>query len=329
MRAWRVHELGEPEDVLQLDEVDPPAPGPGQVVIDVVAAAMNFPDILVCRGQYQEKPPLPFTPGIEVAGVISAVGPGVTNVVPGQRVVGSPVAPHGGLSEQTVARAERVFAIPDAMPFEPASGLQVTYKTGVLALHRRAHLQPGETLLVHAGAGGVGSAAIQLGLVAGARVIATAGGPDKVEVCRKLGAEVAIDYLTEDFVEIVKEATGGDGADVIYDPVGGDVFERSTKCIAFEGRLLVIGFTSGRFPEVRANHVLVKNYSVVGVHFGLYSRKMPEVPVEVHDEVVRLYMDGRIDPLVGEVVPMEEAPRALTALGDRSSCGKVVVRVAE
>ena len=329
MRAWRVHELGEPEDVMQLDDVEPPVPGAGEVVVNVAAAALNFPDILVCRGQYQEKPPLPFTPGIEVAGTVTAVGPDVTTFAPGQRVLGSPKAPFGGLSEQTLARSSSLFAIPDAIPFEPASGLQVTYKTGWLALHHRAHIQPGETLLVHAGAGGVGSAAIQLGLVAGARVIATAGGPEKVEVCRKLGAELAIDYLAEDFVEIVKDATGGEGADVIYDPVGGDVFDRSTKCIAFEGRILVIGFTSGRFPDVRANHVLVKNYSVVGVHYGLYSRKRPEIPIAVHDEVVKLYLDGKIDPLVGAVLPMDAAPAALASLGNRGTYGKVVVRVAD
>lgn len=312
MRAWRLHELGEPTDVLQLEEVPEPA---GPVVIDVEACALNFPDILLCRGQYQVKPPLPFTPGIEVAGTVAGTGERVL-AIPGQ----------GGLAEQVGAHPGAVYPIPDSMSFESASALPTIYQTGYVALHRRAALQPGETLLVHAGAGGVGSAAIQLGLAAGARVFATAGGPDKVEVCRKLGAELAIDYKAEDFVDIVKEATDGRGADVIYDPVGGDTFDRSRKCIAFEGRILVIGFTSGRFPEAPANHVLIKNYSVVGVHWGLYAQKMPELPRQVHDELMALWEAGKIDPLVSQVLPMEQAPEALAALGSRGTVGKIVVK---
>ena len=317
MRAWRLHELGEPEDVLRLEDVPDPTPGEHEVVIDVAACALNFPDILLCRGQYQEKPALPFTPGVEVAGTIAGTG---------QRVIALPRS--GGLAERTTAHTQGVFTIPDAMPLTVASALCVTYQTGYLALHHRAALQPGETLLVHAGAGGVGSAAIQLGLAAGARVIATAGGPDKVEVCRKLGAEVAIDYQADDFVQAVKDATDGRGADVIYDPVGGDTFDRSRKCVAFEGRILVIGFTSGRIPEAPANHVLIKNYSVVGVHWGLYNRMKPHVPHEIHDELVRLYEKGQIDPLISQVLPMEQAPQALTALGSRGTTGKIVVETA-
>lgn len=327
MRTWRVHELGEPIDVMRLDEVERPEPGPGEVAIDVAAAALNFPDVLLCRGEYQEKPPLPFTPGVELAGTVRSVGQGVISFAPGQRVLAGPNFPWGGLTETTIAREGAVSSIPDTMPFDAASGLKVTYQTGHVALHHRARIQPGETLLVHAGAGGVGSAAIQLGLAAGARVFATAGGAEKVEVCRKLGAEIAIDYTAEDFVQIVKDATGGEGADVIYDPVGGDVFDRSTKCIAFEGRLLVIGFTSGRHPEARANHVLIKNYSVVGVHWGLYSRKRPEVPRETHVELMRLYEEGLIDPLISKIVPFEDAPSALAALGGRGTVGKVVVSI--
>ena len=317
MRAWRVHELGEPADVMRLDEVPEPEAGPGEVLIDVAAAALNFPDILLCRGQYQEKPPLPFTPGVEVAGTVVGTG---------QRVLAAPSFRTGGLTERTVAPEGTTYPIPDTMPMESAAALHITYQTGHIALHRRANLQAGETLLVHAGAGGVGSAAIQLGLAAGAKVIATAGGPDKVEVCRKLGAHEVIDYKAGDFVDAVKEMTDGRGADVIYDPVGGDTFDRSRKCIAFEGRILVIGFTSGRIPEAPANHVLIKNYSVVGVHWGLYNRLNPAVPHEIHDDLVRLYTEGKIDPLVSQVLPMEQAPEALTALGSRGTTGKIVVR---
>ena len=178
------------------------------------------------------------------------------------------------------------------MPPTVAAALHITYQTGHVALHRRANLQPGETLLVHAGAGGVGSAAIQLGLAAGARVIATAGGPAKANLCRKLGAEIAIDYNADDFIAIVKEATGGRGADVVYDPVGGDVFDKSRKCIAFEGRILIIGFTSGTHAGAPTNHALIKNYSVVGVHWALYNRLEPADVRWVHDELCRLYAEG-------------------------------------
>jgi NADPH2:quinone reductase len=314
MRAWRVHELGEPEDVMRLEDVPDPEPGANEVLIDIAACALNFPDVLLCRGLYQEKPPLPFTPGVEVAGTVAGTQ---------RRVIALPRS--GGLAQRTTAHTQGVFPIPDTMPMTAAAALCVTYQTGHLALHRRARLQPGETLLVHAGAGGVGSAAIQLGLAAGARVIATAGGPDKVEVCRKLGAELAIDYTKDDFVDAVKEHTGGRGADVVYDPVGGDTFDRSRKCVAFEGRILVIGFTSGRFPEAPANHVLIKNYSVVGVHWGLYNRMAPNVPHEIHAELVRLYEEGKIDPLVSQVLPLDQAPQALAALGSRGTTGKIVV----
>jgi NADPH2:quinone reductase len=217
-----------------------------------------------------------------------------------------------------------VFPIPDSLPDVEAAALHVTYQTGHLALHRRAGIRPGETLLVHAGAGGVGSAAIQLGLAAGARVIATAGGPEKVAILRDLGAEIAIDYRSEDFVEIVKEATGGDGADVIFDPVGGDTFDRSRKCIAFEGRILVIGFTSGRIPDAPANHALVKNYSVVGVHWGLYNAKDPARVHAIHEELVDLHARGAIRPQVSEVIALGEVPAALERLATRGTTGKVV-----
>ncbi|MBW3667703.1 MAG: NADPH:quinone oxidoreductase family protein [Actinobacteria bacterium] len=328
MRAWQVHELGEPSDVMRLVDVPSPSPPPGSVVVEVAAAGLNFPDILLCRGEYQEKPALPFTPGGELAGTVVEVGEGVDTLRPGDRVLGSPTVGPGALAERTIAPAAGLYAVPDGMSWSAAAALHVTYQTGWVALHTRAGIRAGETLLVHAGAGGVGSAAIQLGKAAGARVVATAGGADKVKILHELGVDLAVDYTDEDFVERMKEFTDGAGADVIYDPVGGDVFDRSTKCIAFEGRLLVIGFTSGRIPAARANHVLVKNYSVVGVHLGLYRRKHPEVPRTAHAELTRLYAEGLIDPLVSQVVPLAQAPAALTSLGSRGTYGKVVVDVA-
>jgi NADPH:quinone reductase len=213
------------------------------------------------------------------------------------------------------------------MPFDDAAAFTVIFQTGWFGLHRRARLQSGETLLVHAGAGGVGSAAIQLGKAAGATVIATAGSDEKVEVCRSLGADHAINYKTQDFVEEVKAITGGRGADVIFDPVGGDVYDRSARCIAFEGRIVVVGFTSGRIPQAALNHVLVKNYSVVGLHWGLYLQRAPELVPVAMAKLIEMYGAGRIKPYISARLPLEEAPRAMTLVGGGGSTGKVVLLI--
>jgi NADPH2:quinone reductase len=326
MRAWRVHELGDPAEVLRLEEVEPPRPGPGQLRVAVDAAALNFFDALQIRGLYQERAPLPFTPGGEICGRVVEAGEGVDAAVVGRRVIGMAAAPAGGLAEEALSVSGMAFEIPDAMPAEVGAALFITYGTGHLALHRRARLQAGETLLVHAGAGGVGSAAIQLGVAAGARVLATAGGTEKVELCRKLGADVAIDYRQDDFVAAVKEATGGRGADVVFDPVGGDVLERSLRCTAWEGRVLVIGFTSGHIPEIKANLVLLKNLDVVGVHWGAYRHHEPEIFGAIHAELLRLWEKGRIEPVIHAVLPMEDVPGALTDLTSRRTVGKVLIR---
>ncbi len=328
MRAWRVHELGEPADVLHLDEVADPMPGPDQLLVRVQVAALNFPAILLCQGKYQERPPLPFTPGVELTGeVVSA--PDDSGFQPGDRVLGGPSPMGGAFAEYAVLRVTDAFAVPEAMPSDEAAALYLTYQTGHVGLHRRAGLEAGETLLVHAGAGGVGSAAIQLGKAAGATVIATAGGPEKIQVCRDLGADQAIDYLTEDFVAGVKEFTDGRGADVIYDPVGGDVFDASRRCLAWEGRLIVVGFTSGRIPQAPANHALIKNYSVVGLHWGMYRVKEPALITAVHEDLTRLYAEGRIRPFVSERFAFDRLPDALGRLAGRRTVGKVVITVAD
>jgi NADPH2:quinone reductase len=325
MRAWQVHELGDPWEVLKLEEVEEPEPGPGEVVVAVEAAALNFFDALLCRGEYQERPELPFTPGGEATGTIVAVGEGV-DVEKGRRVIATPF-PSGAYAEKVTVPAQGgVFPIPDAMPPEVAAALHVAYQSAFFGLHRRANLSEGETVLVHAGAGGVGSAAIQLARAAGARVISTAGGAEKVGICRKLGAEIAVDYEQENFVEIVKEATEGRGADVIFDPVGGDVFDLSRRCVAFEGRIVVVGFTGGRIAEAPTNHLLVKNYSVVGLHWGLYNKRIPELITETHDALIRLYEGGKIDPLLFETVPFEEVPQKLELLSTRKTYGKLVTK---
>jgi NADPH2:quinone reductase len=325
VRALQVVELGEPGQVLRLAEVDDPSPAAGQLLVRVAGAALNFPDVLMCRGQYQMRPPLPFTPGVELSGEVVAVGPGVTRFAPGDAVIGLPSPPSGGLAELAVLAEEAVLsAVPTFTPVQNAAFL-LTYQTGHVGLHRRAGLRAGETLLVHGGAGGVGTAAIQLGKAAGARVIATAGGPEKVDLCRRLGADAAIDYTATDFVPAVKELTDGRGADVIYDPVGGEVFERSLKVVAFEGRVVVVGFTSGRIGQLAANHALLKNYSVVGLHWGLYRQRDPAVVLAAHAELLKLAADGQIAPYVSEEVPLADAPAALDRLASRRTVGKVVV----
>ena len=319
MRAWQVRELGEPEDVLELVELPEPVAGPDQLRLRVDAVALNFPDVLLCRGTYQEKPPLPFTPGLEVCGTV------LDGARAGERVLSGVSLPGGGMAEQVLVPAAGVHGVPEDMPSAKAAALLVTYQTGYVGLHRRAQLREGETLLVHAGAGGVGSAAVQLGRAAGARVIATAGGPQKVQVCKDLGADVVVDYLAEDFVEVVKDATGGRGADVVYDSVGGDVFDKSRRCVAFEGRIVVVGFAGGRIAEAPTNHVLVKNYSVVGLHHGLYRKHEPGIFAQTHAALVRLWQDRLIDPLVGAELPLEEGPAALARLARRDTVGKVVL----
>ena len=325
MRAWKVHELGDPWEVLKLEEVEEPEPGPGEVVIEVEAAALNFFDTLLCRGEYQERPELPFTPGGEATGIIVAVGEDV-DLEEGLRVIATPF-PSGGYAEKVTVPAQGgVFPIPGDMPPEAAAALHVAYQSAFFGLHRRANLSEGETVLVHAGAGGVGSAAIQIARAAGARVISTAGGSEKVEICRKLGAEIAVDYEEENFVDVVKEATEGRGADVIFDPVGGEVFDLSRRCVAFEGCIVIVGFTGGRIADAPTNHLLVKNYSVVGLHWGLYNKKIPELITETHDALIRLYEEGKIDPLIFETVAFEEVPQKLELLSTRKTYGKLVTK---
>ncbi len=321
MHAFRGHAYGPPESLVW-EEFEAPPLGDGEVRIDVKACAVNFPDVLFVAGTYQVKPTPPFTPGVEVAGVVAeskldgfAVGDRVASTLNGS----------GGYATSAIGYGIGTYKIPDAMSFVDAAAMTVTYQTGHFALHRRAHLQAGEVLLVHAGAGGVGSAAIQLGKAAGAKVIATAGGADKVKTCLELGADLAIDYTKDDFVAVVKRETAGRGADVIYDPVGGDVFDKSTKCIAFEGRILVIGFTSGRFPELRANHVLVKNYAVVGVHWGMYNLHNPALVREVQADIYRLHGEGKVKPLVTETLPLAQAIEAMKRVASRGSTGKIVL----
>ncbi|ABG93312.1 MULTISPECIES: NADPH:quinone oxidoreductase family protein [Rhodococcus] len=324
MKAWRVHELGEPRTALQLEEVPDPTAGPGQVLVKVLAAPANFPDVLLCRGEYQIKPPLPFTPGVELCGEVLEVGDGVTRFAVGDRVIGNPNLPGGGFAQLAVMDEANTFAAPSALDDAEASALSIGYQTSWFALHRRTQLKPGETLLVHAAAGGVGSAAVQLGKAAGAKVIGVVGGADKVEYCRRLGADLVIDRHTDDFVPLVKEFTGGRGADVVYDPVGGDAYAKSTKCIAFEGRILIIGFAGGTIPTPGLNHALIKNYSIIGLHWGLYKQYNQQAIADCHAELTRLADSGAITPLISERLSLADVADGIGRLGDGSTVGRLV-----
>ncbi|KXP06793.1 NADPH:quinone oxidoreductase family protein [Tsukamurella pseudospumae] len=324
MRAWQVPELGEPLAVLREVDIPTPEPAAGQVVVRTLATAANFPDVLMCRGLYQVKPDLPFTPGVELCGEITALGEGVDGFAVGDRVLGGAALPAGGFAEYAVLNAAQTFAAPASLDDAQASSLFIGYQTGWFGLHRRAHLQSGETLLVHAAAGGVGSAAIQLGKAAGAKVIGVVGGEAKAEVARTLGADVVIDRHTQDFVEVVKAETGGRGADVIYDPVGGDTYQRSTKCVAFEGRILIIGFAGGTIQEAALNHALIKNYSIVGLHWGLYNAYDPAAIQQCHAELTALADKGLVNPLVSERLSFDAVPDGLQRLADGTTVGRVV-----
>ena len=313
MRAWTVPSLGDPADVLTLAERPRPEPD-GGTVVRVHAASCNFADILYCRGEYQVRPPLPFTPGLEVAGEVVGTG---------ERVFGPATLPDGGFAEYAVL--SRSWPWPAGMSAAQASGFFVSYQTGWCALHHRTHLAAGETLLVHAAAGGIGAAAVQLGKAAGASVVATVGSADKVEVARRLGADHVL-TPDDDLVPAVKDLTGGRGADVVYDPVGGDTFDASRRAVAFEGRILVIGFAGGRIADAPTNHALVKNYGVIGVHWAAYRDRAPELVDAWQGELERLWAQRLIDPLVGGEYPFEELPDALAALAARTTTGRVVLR---
>ncbi|MFJ6655672.1 NADPH:quinone oxidoreductase family protein [Streptomyces sp. NPDC091377] len=315
MQAWQVQENGEPSEVMRLRDTERPVPGEGQVLLRVRAANVNFPDALLCRGQYQVRPPLPFTPGVEICG----------ETEDGRRVLATPALPFGGFAEYAVADPAALLPAPDSLDDAEAAALHIGYQTGWFALHRRAALQAGETLLVHAAAGGVGSAAVQLGKAAGATVIGVVGGAQKAAVARELGCDVVIDRRGEEVIAAVKEATGGHGADVVYDPVGGTAYEQSAKVVAFEGRIVVVGFAGGTVPRPALNHALLKNYSILGLHWGLYNTKKPELVRHCHEQLTALAARGAIRPLVSERVPIDGAADAVQRVADGVTTGRIAV----
>ncbi|NLU69014.1 NADPH:quinone oxidoreductase family protein [Streptomyces sp. HNM0574] len=327
MKAWRVHANGEPREVMRLEDIPEPEPGPGELLLRVRAANVNFPDALLCRGEYQVRPPFPFTPGVELCGEVLAAGPDTPGApAPGTRVLAQPALPSGAFGEQVLVPAASVRTAPEALDDAEAAALHIGYQTGWFGLHRRARIQPGETLLVHAAAGGVGSAAVQLGKAAGARVIGVVGGAAKAATARELGCDLVVDRRSDDIVAAVKEATGGRGADVVYDPVGGDAYAKSVKCIAFEGRVIVVGFAGGAVPTPGLNHALVKNYTILGLHWGLYNTKDPAAVDACHQELTKLATDGAVKPLISERLPLPEAAEAVQRVFDGVTTGRVVIQ---
>lgn len=323
MKAWQVTSLGEPAQVLRLHDVDRPVPAHGQVRVRVLACPANFPDVLLCRGVYQVRPQLPFTPGVEVCGEVLETADHDTALVVGDRVIGTTALPHGGFAQEALLDAGVTFPAPASLDDAQASAFLIGYQTGWFALHRRARLQPGETLLVHAAAGGVGSAAVQLGKAAGATVIGVVGGPAKAEVARELGADVVVDRHCEDFVAVVKETTGGRGADVVFDPVGGETYDRSTKCVAFEGRIVLVGFAGGTIQTPSLSHVLIKNYSVLGLHWGRYAQAAPETVRQCQRELTSLAQTGAIAPVVSERFALADLAEGVQRLADGITVGRV------
>jgi NADPH2:quinone reductase len=324
MKALVCHTLTGPQDVKLELQWPEPKPGRGEVLVDVKAAALNFPDVLMTRGLYQERPPLPFVPGLEFAGVVAEVGEGVTHFAPGDRVVGFSGQ---AVAEKVVARQESVMRMPATLDFVAASGISLTYFTSYHALKQRAQLQPGETLLVLGAGGGVGTTAVELGKVMGARVVAAASTAEKLEVARSLGADHLVNYATEDLRERVKEITKGAGVDVVYDPVGGALAEPAVRSLAWKGRFLVIGFAAGEIPKLATNLLLLKSASLVGVFWGAFAKREPQVQMQNARELWELFEAGRLKPVVGRVYSLEDGASALAALEARQAKGKVVIAV--
>jgi NADPH2:quinone reductase len=321
MKAIVCNTLGGPE-LLTLEDLDSPRPGAGQVRIAIHACGVNFADTLLIKGQYQVRPQPPFSPGMEVGGEVLDGGAGVTDLKPGDRVMA--VLSYGGYAEEVVAPAVAVVRLPPMMDFVTAAGFAVAYGTSHLGLTHRAQLRAGETLLVHGAGGGVGLTAVEIGKALGARVIATAGSADKLQVARDYGADELIDYSREDIRERVK-ALGG--ADVVYDPVGGEAFEASLRCINWEGRILTVGFASGKVPQPPANLLLVKNIAVIGVHWGAYLQHNPAVLHQSLSQLLTWYAEGKLKPHVSQTYPLAQAREALVALSERRTTGKVVITV--
>ena len=322
MKAIVCRELGAPS-VLRLEELPEPEMGPGQARVKINAAGLNFPDILTVEGVYQHKPTLPFIAGFETAGEVIEVAPDVSNVAPGDRVMMS-VRP-GGFAEQAVADASLLIPTPDPFDDVTAAAFRVTYFTAYHCLFQRGGLRQGEWVLINGATGGVGLAAVELAKLHGAKIIGTGGDDGKLEVVRDYGADHVINYQKGEFRNEVKEITGGKGVNLVYDPVGGDVFDQSLRCMAWHGRLVVVGFTSGRIPEMSINYALIKGLSIIGCRAGEARRNDPEAGDKELADVLALANAGKLHPYVSHVLPFENAIEGMQLLMDRKVVGKVVL----
>ena len=322
MRAVLCKELGMPESLV-LEEVPGLIPGPGQVLISVQACGVNFPDTLIIQGKYQFKPDLPFSPGGEISGVVKQVGSGVDSLKIGDRVIA--FSTWGGFAEELVVDQTRTVIISDKMDYERASAFVLTYGTSYHALKDRAHLREGETLLILGASGGVGLAAIQLGKAMGATVIAAASNPEKLSACQENGADYVINYAQDDLRQSVKEITKGRGVDVIYDPVGGSFSEKALRDMSWGGRFLVVGFAAGEIPKVPLNIPLLKGCSIVGVFWGEFTKREPDLNKQNNQELMDLFDQGKISPHIHRVYPLEKAGEALNELLQKRVIGKVVL----
>ncbi len=332
MKAIRCTSYGPPENLV-LEEIDDLVPGDNEAVVDVHAASLNFPDTLQIQGKYQFQPPMPFTPGSEVGGVVRAVGSKLEGFSPGDRVMATPSI--GGMAEQVIVPAAGLRKIPDSMDYRTAAGFAMVYTTAYHALKQRAQLQPGETLLVLGASGGVGLAAVELGKLMGARVIAAASSDEKLEFVRQAGPDELLNYGDGggdgggdgELKEKVKALTDGKGADVIYDPVGGDLFDQATRCIAWNGRLLVVGFASGRIPQYPANLALLKGSAMVGVFLGRFRKEEPDAYEQNFHELFDMYTQGRIKPIVTRTYALDDYVAAFNVFKERKVMGKVILDV--
>ncbi|WP_372875201.1 NADPH:quinone oxidoreductase family protein [Pseudomonas sp.] len=314
-----------PAETLVLEETASPEAKNNEILLDVHAAGVNFPDTLIIEGKYQFKPPLPFSPGGEAAGVVAAVGEKVSHLKVGDRVMA--LTGWGSFAEQVAVAGYNVIPIPPSMDFTTAAAFGMTYGTSMHALKQRANLQPGETLLVLGASGGVGLAAVEIGKAMGAKVIAAASSAEKLAVAKAAGADELINYHDSSLKEEVKRLTGGQGADVIYDPVGGDLFDQAIRSIAWNGRLLVVGFASGRIPELPVNLALLKGAAVVGVFWGSFAQRQPQDNAANFQQLFAWHVAGKLKPLVSQTFPLEQAAAAIDTLGQRKAVGKVVVKV--
>lgn len=322
MQALMCHAFG-PIDTLRVEEVDEPRPGPGEVVVDVRAASLNFPDALIVQGRYQVKPALPFSPGAELAGIVASVGEGVSTVRPGERVIGSPG--HGGFAQRCVVPVARLTPLTEGMDFDTGAAFMLTYGTSLHALRGVARLQPGETLLVLGAAGGVGLAAIEIAKAMGARVIAAASSEDKLALCRQVGADATIDYQREDLRRRVEALTDGRGADVVYDPVGGAHAETALRATAWRGRYLVVGFAAGEIPRIPLNLALLRERAILGVYWGEAMRRDPAALRADMGQLLQWFDAGKVRPVISERVTLAGAADAIARMANRQVKGKVVV----